>query len=171
MDHFNRGVLPQETFTLNKGTNMKQEYEVGGRVKISGKWYEIEANSVLGTAVSLKIEGEPSNWWTHASFIEAYEPPKKEEVFEWITSEHWDEAWESIGSGDNFRIALNESLLKTYGDPTVRTYNGEKAEEFGLTDESSVLIWEMEQWEMYRFRGIGKDDKWRKLPAAPKGGE
>ena len=66
------------------------------------------------------------------------------------------------------RLSLNDHLTDKHGDPTVRTYNGETPNEFGLEGESFVLYWEDKYWCPGKFKHINKGDHWRKMPPAPK---
>jgi hypothetical protein len=66
------------------------------------------------------------------------------------------------------RWAINEYLTKTYGSPPiVRTYNGESAETFGITSDTSIHYWN-EVWFSEQFKNLTKGDCWMLQPPAPK---
>jgi len=152
---------------------MKNNYQEGGKVRISGKWRKI-SETYNPTAGFWKVEGMGTTLATldFDEIVEAYEPPQSE-AYEWITA---NQLFESIRTNairwDKNADKVNQYLTETYGDPTVRTYNGEEPEDYGLEPSSVVLFWDEECWsgECWReehFRGLEYGDKWRKQPPAP----
>ena len=149
------------------------KYEVGGQVKISGKWYDIycaDTGSPTGRDVKVSLNGCLSRVFN--DFIEDYRPPTKEEptVFEWLSNDDIltsDFCFEPINT-TSFRGRVNKYLTEKYGDPAVRVYNGEDAEQFGLHGDSYVLYFgACESWEGCEFRHLSIDDIWRKPPPPP----
>jgi hypothetical protein len=135
---------------------MKYKYEVGGRVKISGKWWEIKE---IGLVTKLPVVGT-EKFVVPEFFIEAYEPPKQEpKPFEWA---------ENAKLPKHFipNDEVNKRFAEVFGDPTERVYNGEDASEFGLEPDSRIL-WGLEDdntWADISYRFLEKGDIWRKQP-------
>ena len=142
---------------------MKYKYEVGGRVKISGKWWEVVAlEDARLFKVSINFGGLIG--WVPEAIIEAYEPPKPEsKPFEWVPK-HYD--FRQACNGMTHHESVNAWLTEKYGDPTERVYNGEDASGFGLELGSVVLCWSrsLGRWEDCFFGGLSKGDLWRKQP-------
>jgi hypothetical protein len=72
---------------------MKYDYKIGGQVKISDRWYEIESfASISSTEIdSIGIKNNTTGWTDVREldvFIQAYEPPKPEEEEITITALH-----------------------------------------------------------------------------------
>ena len=88
------------------------------------------------------------------SIIEAYEPPAPP-PFNWSTG--------CAAFGDD----INAALTAQHGDPTIRTYAGEDAAQYGLTEDSRVLLWVDERWINFLFEAISQGDQWRKQLPAP----
>jgi hypothetical protein len=150
----------------------KHNYEQGGRVKISGKWYEVVGilpSSYRG--ILLPIVGA-ERFVVPEFFIEAYEPPKPKS-FEWVPK-HYD--FRQARNGMTHHESVNAWLAEKYGDPTERVYNGEDASEFGLEPDSDVLEWRkiVGCWTCVSFYLLIKGNIWRKQPpllTTKKGGE
>jgi hypothetical protein len=147
---------------------MKHDYQIGGRVKISGKWRKIELKSFCDT---VKVEGLQMYHTIEdlGQIIEAYEPPQPKS-YQWVSENEIPSA--AYGNGQKVAAALiNSRLTETYGDPTVRTYEGEEPEEFRLTGDAFIHKWVGWGWVTRKFCGLQPGDKWRKQPPAPKGGD
>ena len=133
------------------------KYEIGGRVKISGGWYEINATlpddnqRIIEVSVMTKAGG----LFVPVFFIEDYEPPKPK-PFDWLKGWHI----------TDINSEVNQYLTDTYGDPTERVYRGEKAEEFGLSGTDGVLYWMRvpKKWTSLAFCHLKGGDLWRKIP-------
>jgi len=144
-------------------------YEIEGRVKISGKWYEIGHCGIeIEDAAGGGILYAPRDI---AGIIEAYEPPKPK-PFEWVPK-HYN--LNQARDGMTHHESLNAWITENYGDPTERVYNGEDASEFGLKPHSRIL-WFLENdntWADMSYRSLDQGDIWRKqLPClTKKGGE
>lgn len=140
---------------------MKYKYEVGGRVKIGGKWYKVAhvgedylGFADLGTILTMAVD----------QINLGYEPPKqKSKPFEWVPK-HYD--FRQACNGMTHHESVNAWLTEKYGDPTERVYNGEDASGFGLELGSVVLCWSriLGRWEDCFFGGLSKGDLWRKQP-------
>jgi hypothetical protein len=136
-------------------------YKIGGRVKISGKWYDIV--SVNGDDVSLGGLGTMP-YKAIDKNNKAYEPPKQElKPFDWVPF-HYNLL--QARDGMTHLESINAWLTENYGDPTERVYNGEDASEFGLEDESRILcLFEYNNnWADMSYRFLAKGDIWRKMP-------
>jgi hypothetical protein len=138
------------------------KYERGGRVKISGKWYEIV--SVNGDYVSLGGLGTMLQKAINKN-NKGYEPPKpKTKPFNWVPF-HYNLL--QARDGMTHLESINAWLTENYGDPTERVYKGEPASEFGLEPKSQIL-WRRgvgRQWlESAEFEFLDKGDIWRKMP-------
>ena len=95
---------------------MKNKYKVGGKVEISGEWYEIEEvderNSFSQTTMPVKIMLDNGDFdWPEECYIADYVPPVSKE---WITEEMVAQAF---NSGAAIRAALNIMLNDKYGEP------------------------------------------------------
>ena len=90
------------------------------------------------------------------SIIEAYEPPESK-PYDWSTG--------CATFGDD----INAALTAQHGDPTIRTYAGEAAAQYGLKDTVTVLYWFISgsRWGTVQWYGLKIGDQWRKHPAAP----
>ena len=158
---------------------MSEEYEVGGRVKISGKWFKIGAFASRSSRKldSIGLKNDCTGWTDIrelTQFIEDYEPPKKEVAHEWLP---WVQVPIHLHYGDSISSqsvqdmakSINKLLTNWYGaPPIVRTYNGESAEEFGLEDCSYISYWNEDAWDAGSFRILNVGDKWMPQPPAPK---
>ena len=138
------------------------ELKAGGKVRISGVWVEIIDNGILVPNMNIASGDLPRL----IHFIEAYEPPAaKVEPYEWIKAEDLIR----LGSPKN----LSEVLTERYGDPTIRTYADENADQFGITGATDVLVWVSApnpcRWMESEFSFLNEGDQWRLQPAAPKG--
>jgi hypothetical protein len=141
--------------------NTTHKYEQGGRVKISGKWYEIV--SVNGDYVSLGGLGTMLHKAINKN-NKGYEPPKpKTKPFDWVPF-HYNLL--QARDGLTHLESINAWLTENYGDPTERVYNGEPASKFGLKPESRVLWWweAVNRWGLIEFSGLATGDLWRKHP-------
>jgi hypothetical protein len=137
---------------------MKYKYEVGGRVKISGKWWEIKE---IGLVTKLPVVGT-EKFVVPEFFIEACEPPEPK-PFDWVPK-HYNLL--QARDGMTHHESINAWLTENYGDPTERVYNGEDASEFGLEPDSRIL-WFLEDnntWADMSYYFLEKGDIWRKLP-------
>ncbi len=144
---------------------MKHKYETGGKVKISGKWYELEYQS--DTRWHIKGKGWLNKAWLD-DFVEAYEPPQPD-AYEWVKSvgDQVDRSFAWMQQHDSLRDRINLFLTETYGDPTVHTYNGEEPEEFGLKPKGLILVWAGFMWISLRYADLEHCDQWRKQPPPP----
>ena len=101
------------------------------------------------------------------SVIEEYKEP--ELVFEWL------DKTESLFAdrGETSLQTINRKLTARYGDPTIRTYAGEDAEQYGLTGDSHVLYFDEyvggdgDAWARSRFKNLDVGAVWRKQPVLP----
>jgi hypothetical protein len=141
----------------------KHNYKIGGRAKISGKWFEIAYVNID----YLSFKGDMGTMLISAvdQFIEAYEPPKpKPKPFEWVPK-HYN--LNQARDGMTHHESLNAWITENYGDPTERVYNGEAASEFGLKPDSDVLEWRniVGCWICVSFYLLIKGRIWRKMPS------
>ena len=95
---------------------MKNKYKVGGKVEISGEWYEIEEvderNSFSQTTMPVKIMLQyGDSEWPEECYIADYVPPVSKE---WITRKDFDL---SCCSNGPLRDDLNAILCDKYGEP------------------------------------------------------
>ncbi len=144
---------------------MKEDtkYEVGGQVKISDKWYDVVELKRCGANPVVKIMDLYSE--IPASIIQDYRSPQK--TFKWLSREDVKLLW--VIPLQEQADKLNKILTERYGDPTVRKYNGEDAEEFGMEDDDCVLFWAGgEFWSGCDFRNLDLGDYWMKAPPPPK---
>ena len=142
---------------------MKYKYEVGGRVKISGRWYEVV--EVEGGEIKLNDKGWLASVWAN-DFCEAYEPPKPEtdsKTFDWVPK-HYNLL--QARDGMTHHESINAWITENYGDPTERVYNGEDAGEFGLEPNTHILWWRMadKKWAGITFDALPEGAIWRKQP-------
>jgi hypothetical protein len=144
---------------------MKYNYEKGGKVQISGKWYEILGVHPYDKHQPVCISLKHGARWVWEDIIQGYEAPTPP-PFEWLPPHY------NIDRSRNNldrRASINAWLTETYGDPTVHTYNGEPAEQFGLTPSSPVLRWiNNESWLGCWYKHLHHGQRWRKQPPAPK---
>ena len=145
------------------------KYEIGGKVRISGKWYEIEdQGGRLSKCIRVQTSSESylQSLSSVINFIEDYEPPKKDVVHGWLDNM-------PVFVGSVTARAVNETLSGEYGAPPIaRTYNGEKASEFGLRDDSHVLWYDTDGngdcwWECCEYCELNRGDRWMMQPPAP----
>jgi len=134
--------------------NENTKLEHGGKVKISGLWHGVFCSGT--TAPEIIIGSAYVNAGHLKGVIEAYEPPEPK-PYDWSTG--------CATFGDD----INAALTARHGDPTIRTYAGEDAAQYGLTEDSRVLLWVDERWINFPFEAISQGDQWRKQPAAPEG--
>ena len=148
--------------------------EHGGSVKISGLWHAVEISSIPGK-LCCKIGAYRWVVGDMLSVIEAYEPPKDAEgsPYEWVSIGLWN-PWNPFSSLEAARV-FKQALLQRYGDPTIRTYAGEDAEQYGLTGDSHVLYFDEhvddggdgDAWARSRFKNLETGNQWRKQPVLP----
>jgi hypothetical protein len=137
----------------------KRNYEQGGRVKISGKWWDVV--EVEAGEINLNDKGWLASEWAN-DFCEAYEPPKPKtdsKTFNWA---------EKIKLPSHFipNEEVNKRLTETFGDPTERVYKGKPASEFGLKPNTHILWWRMadKKWAGITFDALPEGAIWRKQP-------
>jgi hypothetical protein len=97
---------------------MGEKYEVGGRVRISGKWYKIvradEQPGILPVRVAFAKDyfGQDYEMWIPAGFIEEYDAPE----FNWLAQEDCD-AWLNNNGATSSIKFYNRILTQRYGKP------------------------------------------------------
>lgn len=94
----------------------KPKYEVGGKVRVSGEWYEIFAvhENDENHPIRVKLHEVGICSWPHHYFIQEYTPPKPK-VYEWLTSADVSYAYVPTVQGNT--NLLNQILTERYGDP------------------------------------------------------
>ena len=134
--------------------NIKLEH--GGKVKISGLWHGVFC---IGTAAPEIIIGLAYVNAGHLKgVIEEYQPPAPK-PYDWSTG--------CATFGDD----INAALTARHGDPTIRTYAGEDAAQYGLPEDCCILYFAIDgaSWNRCDFDMLAMGDRWRKQPSAPEG--
>jgi hypothetical protein len=143
---------------------MKYNYEVGGKVQISGKWYEILNVDPNDRWMPVRVRLEVASWWVWEEIIQDYHAPTPP-PFEWLPP-HYN--IDRCRNNLDRRESINAWLTETYGDPTIRTYKGEHPKQFGLTFDSWVMRCAGgKYWLFCHYDNLNLGDQWRKQPHAP----
>ena len=91
------------------------KYEKGGRVRISGEWYDVNRDSG-SHYVQVKLPSGKAFFDLPMCFVGNYEPPPKQEWIEWGDME-LAEFRGDLSTFEPFREALNTILTFKYGAP------------------------------------------------------
>ena len=136
--------------------NENTKLEHGGKVKISGLWHGVFCSGCAAPKIIIGLAYVNADHLN--GVIEAYEPPEPK-PYDWSTG--------CATFGDD----INAALTAQHGDPTIRTYAGEDADQYGIMADTIVLSYFAKgaTWLPYRFSVLDAGDQWRKLPAAPEG--
>ena len=149
----------------------RPNYEKGGKVRVSGEWYEIKEINASRTAyLPVKVDIEGCWTWIHENLIEEYDQPISD-YCEWLRKADLFHMGELARINtdknvkdfvDKFHKHVNKALIRKYGMPTkLRVYNGEKPEVFGLEPDSKVFMCGYDKVYDVCFSSLKKESRGR----------